>query len=462
MQSSFYQELLGQTQVEYAYHTPIFNADGKVIDFTFKETSSNFGKIINLSTKDFINKSVSTVFDVTPELNWANQYEEMLLDGESLSFEFFAHHTNQWFKAQRIEIDNEGIAIALKDITEIKTHKLLALNSSQRVDKQRSAVAELLLHDAIVASDMAAATVFMTKLLADTLDVARASIWLFNEEKSEMHCISLYETQEDKHSAGTVLHSEHFPNYFKALCLDTRIYASDAQNDPRTSEFAEIYLKPLGITAMLDAGILINGDVRGVICLEHIGTTTRDWQIDEESFISTAAAVISQILLNVENKKAVLELKESKLHLENLSELRQREQLLREKQEMLLIELSTPVTQLWDGILLLPLVGIIDAKRAHDIMNAMLSKISDTQSKIFILDISGVSMVDTTVANYIIKITKATKLMGCTCFISGISPSVAQTIVELGIQIEDIETSGNMQDALRNAFTMTGAKIIAA
>jgi len=125
-----------------------------------------------------------------------------------------------------------------------------------------------------------------------------------------------------------------------------------------------------------------------------------------------------------------------------------------------LMEMSTPVTQLWNGILLLPLVGIIDSKRAQDVMTTMLDKIVHSQSKAFILDISGIAMMDTAVANYLIKITKATRLMGCMCIISGISGAVAQTIVELGIPVDEVDTTGTMQDALDKALRLTGAKII--
>jgi len=128
-------------------------------------------------------------------------------------------------------------------------------------------------------------------------------------------------------------------------------------------------------------------------------------------------------------------------------------------QNAALMEMSTPVTQLWNGILLLPLVGIIDSKRAQDIMTTMLNNISERQSKAFILDISGIAVMDTAVANYLIKITKATRLMGCMCIISGISGAVAQTIVELGIQIDEVDTTGTMQDALDKALQLTGAKI---
>ncbi len=117
-----------------------------------------------------------------------------------------------------------------------------------------------------------------------------------------------------------------------------------------------------------------------------------------------------------------------------------------------LMEMSTPVTQIWEGILLLPLVGLIDSKRAQDIMDASLAKIADTQARIFILDISGVGVVDTAVANYLIKVTKATRLMGCESTISGVSPAIAQTITELGIDIGNVRTTANMRDALSLAL----------
>jgi len=129
------------------------------------------------------------------------------------------------------------------------------------------------------------------------------------------------------------------------------------------------------------------------------------------------------------------------------------------QQSQALMEMSTPVTAIWQDILMLPIVGIIDSKRSQDIMNAMLSKIGDTRSKVIIMDISGVGVVDTAVANHLIKITKATKLMGCECTISGVSPAIAQTIVELGINVGEVRTTATLRDALEAAFLKTGAGI---
>lgn len=124
-----------------------------------------------------------------------------------------------------------------------------------------------------------------------------------------------------------------------------------------------------------------------------------------------------------------------------------------------LLEMSTPVTQIWNGILLLPVVGIIDSKRAQDIMNSTLSKISESQARSFIMDISGVAVVDTAVANHLVKITKATRLMGCESTISGVSPAIAQTIVDLGIDVDEVNTTGNMRSALLEAFAKQGLEI---
>jgi rsbT co-antagonist protein RsbR len=137
----------------------------------------------------------------------------------------------------------------------------------------------------------------------------------------------------------------------------------------------------------------------------------------------------------------------------------QREKATIGAQSRALMEMSTPVTQIWDGILLLPLVGIIDSRRAQDVMDATLSKISQALARVFILDISGVGVVDTAVANHLIKITKATRLMGCECTISGLSPAIANTMVELGIDVGTVKTTGTMQDALADAFKSMGVQI---
>jgi len=131
---------------------------------------------------------------------------------------------------------------------------------------------------------------------------------------------------------------------------------------------------------------------------------------------------------------------------------------MREQSESIMA-MSTPVTEIWDGILFLPIVGLIDSHRARDVMNSTLAKIADAQAQVFILDISGVGVVDTAVANNLIRITRATKLMGCESIISGVSPAIAQTIVDLGIDVGRIRTTATMRDALSLSFRRVGAEL---
>jgi methyl-accepting chemotaxis protein len=123
-----------------------------------------------------------------------------------------------------------------------------------------------------------------------------------------------------------------------------------------------------------------------------------------------------------------------------------------QKRSLALLEMSTPVTKIWDGVLFAPIVGIVDSKRSVDIMNKALSSIADTRASTLLLDIGGVAVVDTAVANHLIKIAKAAVLMGCRTIISGISPAIAQTIAELGIDLGSIQTTSTIESALRDSI----------
>ena len=128
-----------------------------------------------------------------------------------------------------------------------------------------------------------------------------------------------------------------------------------------------------------------------------------------------------------------------------------------QKRSLAMLEMSTPVTKIWDGVLFAPIVGIVDSKRSVDIMNKALSSIADTRASTLLLDIGGVAVVDTAVANHLIKIAKAAVLMGCKTIISGISPAIAQTIAELGIDLGAIQTTSTIESALRESITTPGA-----
>jgi rsbT co-antagonist protein RsbR len=135
-----------------------------------------------------------------------------------------------------------------------------------------------------------------------------------------------------------------------------------------------------------------------------------------------------------------------------------REDVIRRQQQELL-ELSTPVIKLWDGVLAVPMIGTLDSSRTQIVMETLLQKIVDTESGLAIIDITGVPTVDTLVAQHLMKTVSAIRLMGADCIISGIRPQIAQTIVHLGIDLAGISTKSTLADALALALTRTGYRI---
>ena len=117
-----------------------------------------------------------------------------------------------------------------------------------------------------------------------------------------------------------------------------------------------------------------------------------------------------------------------------------------------MLELSTPVVQLWDGILALPIIGTLDRARTQVVMEALLQQIVETGSPIAILDITGVPTVDTLIAQHLLKTVAAARLMGAECIISGIRPQIAQTIVHLGVDLGDVVTKATLADAFALAL----------
>jgi len=132
--------------------------------------------------------------------------------------------------------------------------------------------------------------------------------------------------------------------------------------------------------------------------------------------------------------------------------------ILRQQQEML--ELSTPVVKLWDGILALPLIGTLDSERTQVVMESLLQAIVDTGSTIAIIDITGVPTVDTKVAQHLIQTVSAARLMGADCLISGIRPQIAQTIIHLGITLPDVVTKATLADAFIAALDRVGRHVV--
>jgi rsbT co-antagonist protein RsbR len=138
---------------------------------------------------------------------------------------------------------------------------------------------------------------------------------------------------------------------------------------------------------------------------------------------------------------------------------RAREQVISEQAEQLL-ELTTPVVKLWEGVVAVPLIGTLDSQRTQIVMEKLLQTLVDTGSQHAIIDITGVPAVDTEVAQHLLKTVVAARLMGAECTISGIRPQIAQTIVALGIEFGDIPTKATLADALLHALRGSGIDVL--
>ena len=204
----------------------------------------------------------------------------------------------------------------VQDITARKQAEERRRAEEERTLRQRSALIAFT-SESRIGEDLTATIRKLTETDARTLGVARVSVWRYNPERTSIRCVDLYEAKEDRHSAGTELPAAAYPVYFEALKGMDVIAADDAHHDPRTCEFSEGYLRPLGITSMLDAPIHLGGAEEGVLCHEHIGPPRR-WTADEETFAIAVANRVSLALEAAEHQRVADELRRALAQIEEM------------------------------------------------------------------------------------------------------------------------------------------------
>ena len=150
-----------------------------------------------------------------------------------------------------------------------------------------------------------------------------------------------------------------------------------------------------------------------------------------------------------------------KLGLQTFESYTQARELIAREQSNTILSMATPVTIIWNHVLLLPIIGTIDSKRAQDIMETMLEKILEEEASVILLDVLGVAAIDSAVAQHLLKICKATELMGCRCVITGITPQIAQSLVHLGLDLGDVVTCANLKMGLTYAFEHLSLEVCA-
>jgi PAS domain S-box-containing protein len=219
-------------------------------------------------------------------------------------------------RREDLERRNEGLQLELaarRRTDEERTER------ERRAQLQQTATVELLDNEFLASGNTAEAFRMLTRIASKGLAVERVSVWLLAEDGEELLCEDLFEASRDEHIRDLVLLAADYPSYFAAIHGVSRVSAEDARTDPRTREFTDGYLVPLGITSMMDSGIFVAGKLAGIICFEHTGEKRR-WQTDEESFAGMISAIAAQALTTSDREQAEDALRESEARLHAIIE----------------------------------------------------------------------------------------------------------------------------------------------
>ncbi|MCW5798956.1 MAG: PAS domain S-box protein [Nitrospira sp.] len=196
-----------------------------------------------------------------------------------------------------------GAVLVFRDISERKQAEDVRRHTESLLRQHQAALFGLTSNSIIQSGVLEPALREMTRATAATLGVRRCSIWLLRDDHSAITCKDLYDASSNSHSCGMELFAAQFPTYFRELLTERVIDASDARTDPRTSEFTDTYLTPLGIGALLDIPIRFKGKLVGVLCSEHVGPP-RTWMLEEQQFSYAIASLVSLALEAVERLHA--------------------------------------------------------------------------------------------------------------------------------------------------------------
>jgi len=189
--------------------------------------------------------------------------------------------------------DRKAAEAALQQENQERKRVEVALQTlNQKLNIQNEVLIHLAKSSALNQGDLSTALREITAATATTINIERVSVWLYNSTRTYIECLDLYELTSNQHSQGLKLSIADYPSYFEALAKDEPILADDAYTDPRTHEFSESYLTPLGISSMLDIPIALGGQTLGVLCIEHVGSAHR-WLPQEENFACSIADLVS-------------------------------------------------------------------------------------------------------------------------------------------------------------------------
>lgn len=288
--------------------------------------------------------------------------------------------------------------------------------------------------------DLVSALARITETAVEVLRIHRAGVWFFTPDASALECADVYDVATAAHSSGAVLYRCDFPIYFATLASTRVLDASDAQHDPRTREFADIYLRRKNITSTLDAPIRCRGGLSGVLCCEHVGEP-RVWADDEMVFVASLADAVTLALETDRRRAAERDL----LHKVSLIHAQRQE----------IARMVSPVFEVWEGVLAVPLIGRIDADRQTALISGLAGAVARDQAAWVLLDVSTLDPIDAEAAESVAQIAHAVRRLGAACVLSGASDETVHQLVELSPELARIPATRSLKHGLQHCLRMT-------
>jgi serine phosphatase RsbU (regulator of sigma subunit) len=306
-----------------------WNGEGKVVlsnpaaQTFFKEKdleNENFFKLISNSDK----KIISDLVNLKNTFQHINHNIFIKFNTSVLSFS----DSEKIYQTVCSKVDQKDIAennhMIDSVIEDLYAQKSVLQKRESTLRLQNIVLLQLAKSAAIDSGDLEQAIREITEAATIALDCERSSIWFYNDDKSAIIAKNLFEKNKDRHTSGAVLEAKDFPRYFNYLNEERILAAGNASVDGNTSEFTDVYLRPLGIISMLDSPIRIEGKMVGVLCNETVGNR-KDWTIEEQSFASSLTDLVSRAVDSYERNQARQELKKANEELESRVEIRTRE-----------------------------------------------------------------------------------------------------------------------------------------
>ncbi len=236
----------------------------------------------------------------------------VLWDNLNLSYQELAQYSQsleQKVTDRTLELSQKNAQLQ-QEICDREQAQAALRESERQLRIQNKVLLELSRNKALYRGDLQIALREITAAAAQTLEIERASVWLYDEKKTSIECFDLFERNVSQHSQGTKLTAVDYPAYFKALKQDWMIVANDARTHPTTIEFTDSYLLPLDITAILDTPIQLGGQMMGILCLEQVGQS-HAWTIEEQNFANSMADLVSLAIEAHSRQRAEKALKEA-------------------------------------------------------------------------------------------------------------------------------------------------------